>query len=45
MIVIRKQIPDPSWTRSGGFEKNGLITAHPYQQKISILAESTSIAN
>ena len=43
---IRKHVPEPYWTISGEFEKNGhIITARYYQQKISALSKATSIIN
>ncbi|MFZ0221515.1 MAG: DNA topoisomerase I, partial [Candidatus Nitrosopolaris sp.] len=45
-MEIRKHIPEPYWTISGEFEKNGhIITTHYYQQKISALSQATSIVN
>jgi DNA topoisomerase I len=45
-MEIRKHIPDPYWTISGEFEKNGhMISARYYHQKISTLFEATSIVN
>lgn len=45
-MEIRKHAPEPYWTISGEFEKNGhMITAHYYQQKISTLFQATSIVN
>jgi DNA topoisomerase-1 len=45
-MEIRKHTPEPYWTISGEFEKNGhIITAHYYQQKISALSQATSIVN
>jgi DNA topoisomerase I len=45
-IEIRKHVPEPYWTISGEFEKNGhIIKAHYYQQKISTLSQGASIVN
>ncbi len=45
-MEIRNHIPEPYWTISGEFEKNGhIITAHYQQQKISTLFQATSIVN
>ncbi|HET7147164.1 MAG TPA: DNA topoisomerase I [Candidatus Nitrosopolaris sp.] len=41
---IREHIPEPYWTISGEFEKNGnIIRAHYYEQKIGTLSQATSI--
>jgi len=45
-IKIRKHVPEPYWTISAEFEKEGhIIKAHYYQQKISTLSQATSIVN
>jgi len=45
-IKIRKHVPEPYWTISAEFEKEGhIIKAHYYQQKISTLSQATSIIN
>ena len=45
-IEIRKHVPEPYWTISTEFEKDGhIIKAHYYQQKISTLSQATSIVN
>src|SRR5215469_4504848 len=37
---------EPYWTISAEFEKKGhIITAHYYQQKISVLSQASSIVN
>ncbi|MFZ0896388.1 MAG: DNA topoisomerase I, partial [Candidatus Nitrosopolaris sp.] len=45
-MEIRKHVPEPYWTISAEFEKDGhIIKAHYYQQKISTLSQATSIVN
>ena len=45
-LEIRKHVPEPYWSISGEFEKNGhIITAQYYQQKLSTLFQTTSIVN
>jgi DNA topoisomerase I len=45
-IDIRKHIPEPYWTISAEFKKNGnIINAHYYQQKVHTLSKATSIVN
>ena len=45
-IDIRKHIPEPYWTISAEFKKNGnIINAHYYQQKVNTLSKATSIVN
>ena len=42
-MEIRKHVPEPYWTISAEFEKDGhIIKAHYYQQKISTLSQATS---
>lgn len=45
-MEIRKHVPEPYWTISAEFEKNGhIVEAHYHQQKISTLSQATSIVN
>ncbi|HYT41050.1 MAG TPA: DNA topoisomerase, partial [Methylomirabilota bacterium] len=45
-MEIRKHVPEPYWTISAEFEKNGhIIEAHYHQQKIGTLSQATSIVN
>jgi DNA topoisomerase I len=45
-IDIRKHIPEPYWTISAEFKKNGnIINAHYYQRKVNTLSKATSIVN
>jgi len=45
-MEIRKHVPEPYWTISAEFEKDGdIIKAHYYQQKISTLSQATSVVN
>ena len=45
-IDIRKHIPEPYWTISAEFKKNGnIINAHYYQQIVNTLSKATSIVN
>lgn len=45
-MEIRKHVPEPYWTISAEFEKDGhIIKAHYYQQKISTLSQATCIVN
>lgn len=45
-MEIRKHVPDPYWTISAGFERNGdIIKAHYYQQKVTTLSKATSIVD
>jgi hypothetical protein len=43
-MEIRKHVPEPYWTISAEFEKDGhIIKAHYYQQKISTLSQATIV--
>jgi len=45
-MEIRKHVPEPYWTISAEFEKNGhIIEAHYHQQKIGTLSQATSIVD
>jgi DNA topoisomerase-1 len=43
-IEIRRHVPEPYWTISAEFEKNGhIIVAHYYRQKIDTLSQASSV--